>query len=344
MHKECHVKPRRSHPLVRRAVLPLIGVLALTIGASACGDDDDGADSLTVYSGRSEELVGPLLEQFESTSGVDVEVRYGDSAEVALLVQQEGEASPADAIITQSPTPLSILDDDGLLAELPKDLFSRVPTTFRDAEGANWMGISGRNRVLVINTDAVDEAEIPDSVFGLADERFAGRVAVAPENGSFQEFVAVAVAERGAEEVSAWLNAMADNDTQGYPSNSTIVDAVGRGEVDMGLVNNYYIARALAESPDLPIAVVNFPADDVGSLVLPSSGAILASSDNPGAAEELLSFLTEDSAQEYLAEENQEYPLAGSNAVTLDDAFPFPGTSADLAEVVNLISESDIGQ
>ena len=335
---------RRSHPLVRRAVLPLIGVLALTIGASACGDDDGDSDSLTVYSGRSEELVGPLLDQFESSSGIDVNVRYGDSAEVALLVQQEGEASPADAIITQSPTPLSILDADGLLAELPNDLFSRVPAAFRDADGANWMGISGRNRVLVINTESVDPAEIPGSVFGLADERFAGRVAVAPENGSFQEFVAVAVAERGADEVGEWLSAMADNDTQGYPKNSAIVDAVGRGEIDMGLVNNYYVARALAESPDLPIAIVNFPADDVGSLVLPSSGAVLASSDNATGAEDLLSFLTEDSAQQYLADENQEYPLAGSNAVTLDDAFPFPGTSADLAEVVNLISESGIGQ
>lgn len=325
-----------------RLTLPLIGLLVLIAGLSACGGDDDA--ELTVYSGRSEDLVGPILDRFEEESGIGTEVRYGDSAEVALLIEQEGDSSPADAVITQSPTPLSLLDQDGLLAPLPEDLFTRVPATFRDAEGSEWMGISGRNRVLVINTDRVDPSEVPDSVFDLADERFAGRVAVAPENGSFQEFVAVAVAERGADEVRAWLEAMAANDSPGYSSNSVIVDAVARGEVDMGLVNNYYIPRALEEAPDLPIAAVTFPGDDVGSLVLPSSAAVLAAADNPEAAEQLIRFLTDREAQTFFAEVNKEYALAGSDTVPLDDAFPFPGPGADLEEVANLISESNIGQ
>lgn len=322
--------------------LPLVGLLALIVGLSACGGGEDA--DLTVYSGRSEDLIGPIIERFEEETDLGVEVRYGDSSEVALLIEQEGESSPADAVITQSPTPLTFLDRDGLLAPIPNELFNRVPATFRDRDGSEWMGISGRNRVLVINTDQVDASEIPDSVFGLTDERFAGRVAVAPENGSFQEFVAVAVAERGEDEVRDWLEAMAANGSPGYSNNSSIVDAVARGEVDMGLVNNYYIPRALEEAPDLPIEAITFPGNDVGSLVLPSSAAILAAADNPEAAEQLIRFLTEPEAQTFFADVNKEYALAGSDTLPLEDAFPFPGPGADLELVANLISESDIGQ
>jgi iron(III) transport system substrate-binding protein len=55
-----------------------------------------GEGSLVVYSGRSEELVGPIFEQFEERSGIDVQVRYGETAELAATILEEGENSPAD--------------------------------------------------------------------------------------------------------------------------------------------------------------------------------------------------------------------------------------------------------
>ena len=103
--------------------------VALVAGVAGCGGgDDDGAGSgtLTVYSGREEELVAPLLEQFEQESGVDLEVRYGDSAELAATIAEEGDNSPADVFFAQDPGSLGALEQEGLLAELPEEILDRV--------------------------------------------------------------------------------------------------------------------------------------------------------------------------------------------------------------------------
>ena len=74
--------------------LATLAVLAAAIAAAGCGGNE--ADPLTVYSGREEELVAPLFEQFTEATGIGVEVRYGDSAELAAAISEEGDGSPAD--------------------------------------------------------------------------------------------------------------------------------------------------------------------------------------------------------------------------------------------------------
>ena len=45
-----------------------------------------GEQSITIYSGRSEDLIAPLLEQFTAETGIGVEVRYSDSASLAAQI------------------------------------------------------------------------------------------------------------------------------------------------------------------------------------------------------------------------------------------------------------------
>ena len=60
----------------------------LAVAAPACGSD---AEVLTIYSGRELSLIGPILEQFAEERGIDIEVRDGTTAEMALRVEEEGE-------------------------------------------------------------------------------------------------------------------------------------------------------------------------------------------------------------------------------------------------------------
>src|SRR5687768_16989681 len=138
------------------------GAAVLLLGiAAGCGGDDDGASdeagtsggdggggTVVVYSGREEELVAPLFELFEEESGVDVQVRYGDSAELAATITEEGGNSPADVYFAQDPGALGAVEGAGLLAELPDELLERVDERFRDPDG-HWVGTSGRARVIV---------------------------------------------------------------------------------------------------------------------------------------------------------------------------------------------------
>jgi len=111
-----------------------------------------GEGSLVVYSGRSEELVGPIFEQFEERSGIDVQVRYGETAELAATILEEGENSPADLFFAQDPGALGALDDEGRLTKLPEEILGRVPAEFK-ADDGDWVRTSGRSRVVAYYTE-----------------------------------------------------------------------------------------------------------------------------------------------------------------------------------------------
>jgi iron(III) transport system substrate-binding protein len=296
-------RPRRTS----RPALAVIGVvLVATLLASACTSD---GDRLTVYSGRTENLIGPLLEQFADETGIKVDVRYGSSDELALLLDEEGDRSPADVFISQSPGAVGFLTERDRLQPLGESVLELVDAENRSGEGS-WVGLSGRVRVLVYNTDELSEDELPDSVLDLTAEEYAGQVALAPDNGSFQDFVSGLRSDQGDDAAQAWLDGMAANDSPVYANNTAIVEAVGRGEVPMGLVNHYYNFRALAEDPSAPSANHSFAQGDIGNLLIDTAAGVLAASDRTEDADRLIEFLLSEVAQEFFSAETFEYPLS----------------------------------
>ena len=338
---------RRLPRLPRRATALLAALVLVAVAAPACSTD---GDRLTIYSGRTSDLISPLLEDFSEETGIAIDVRYGDSADLALLIDEEGDRTAADVFISQSPGAVGFLDEQGMLSELDPALLDRVDEQFRAGDG-QWIGLSGRVRVLVYNTELVEESELPDTVLELTDERYAGRVAVAPNNGSFQDFVTAMRLELGDEVATEWLDGMAANDAPTYSNNTAIVEAVTRGEVPMGLVNHYYLERSLAEDPDLPAVNHFFAEGDMGSLLITTGAAVVEGSDQAEDAQRLLEFLLSEQAQRYFAEETFEYPLARGvdpaesvppldsiNTTTID----LDGLGGGLARTAELIQDSGL--
>lgn len=278
------------------------------------GEVPEIGGELTVYSGRSEELVAPLLDCFEERSGVDIEVRYAGSDEMALQIAEEGDDTDADVFFSQTPGALGFLEGEGRLVELPTELLELVDDEYRSPTGS-WIGASGRVRTLVYNTENVEEGELPESIDGVVDSAWDGRLGVAPSNASFQDFIAAMYLERGEEGTAEFLSALAALEPRVEPNNVAIVDAVARGEIDAGLVNHYYGVQALGEDPDLPIANHFFPSGDLGSFVLVAGAGILdEGADHQEQAEAFVSFLLSPVAQAYFASETGEYPLGGGVA------------------------------
>lgn len=290
----------------------LMGALALT--AAACGTSEEpeaeSPQSLTLYSGRGEELVGPLIEQFEQDTGIEVEVRYADTADLASTIIEEGDRSPADVFWAQDAGALGAVAGAGRFAELPDGLLDLVEARYRSPEGL-WVGVSGRARVLVYNTENVPEDELPGSVLDLTDDQWRGRIGWAPTNGSFQAFVTALRMLRGDEAAREWLEGMQANGTRVYESNSPIVQAVAAGEIDAGLVNHYYLLELGEEDPGIAERAANhfFESGDPGNLVNVAGVGILASAQNTDAAERFVEYLLSRTGEQYFDEETIEYPL-----------------------------------
>jgi iron(III) transport system substrate-binding protein len=272
-----------------------------------------------VYSGRNEELVGPLLAMFTEATGIEVEVRYGDTAELAATILEEGANTPADVYYGQDAGALGALRAEGVLAELPTETLDLVEDRFKATDGT-WVGTSGRARVIAYNTDELTEDEVPDSVLDLTAPEWEGRVGWAPTNGSFQAFVTAMRVELGDEPAQAWLEDMVANGVQVYERNTAIVEAVAAGEIDLGLVNHYYLYQFLAEDPDYTAANAFLDGGDVGSLVNVAGAGVLTTTDQPDAAEQFVAYLLSEEAQRYFSTETYEYPLA--MGIAADDRLP----------------------
>ena len=287
-------------------------LLVLLLGAGCGGDDEDAAEggTLTVYSGREEEIVEPLFEQFTEETGIGVEVRYGDSAELAATLAEEGDNSPADIFFAQDAGSLGAAAEEGLLAELPGDALDRVDERFRDPDG-RWVGTSGRARVVAYNTEAVEEGDLPDTIFGFTDERWRGAIGVPPTNASFQAFVSAMRLAEGDERTREWLDGIRANEPKFYENNSSVLAALAAGEIEVGFVNHYYLGLLKEEDPDAPVANHFLEGDDPGALVNVAGVGIVDGTDDEDAARRFVEFLLSDDGQRFYPEEAEEaeYPL-----------------------------------
>jgi iron(III) transport system substrate-binding protein len=265
------------------------------------------AGNITLYSGRTEELVAPLIERFEEATNIEVEVRYGSSPEMAATLLTEGADSPADLFYSQDPASLGSVAE--LMAPLPESVLSLVPEAYRDPDGL-WVGITVRSRVLAFNPELVPDDQMPDSYKDLVDPEWSGRVGIAPTNGSFIAFVSAMILTEGEEATLAWLEGLAANDPITFDGNAPIAAAVDAGDVDVGLINHYYLLQLGAEQGETTGQNHFFAQADAGSLVMPSGISMLATAANPEAAAELVAFLLSSESQAYFAETNFEYPVA----------------------------------
>lgn len=301
--------------------------VATTAADTTAVNDTTGADgSLVLYSGRNENFVEPVVTAFTEETGIEVEVRYAGTSDLAATIVAEGAASPADVFWAQDPAFIGGLANQGLLAELPEDVLAKVDDEYVDGNG-RWVGITARSRVLVYNTDLVAEDELPATIWDLAEPAWSDRLGMAPTNGSFVAFVTGMVLTEGEERTREWLESVAANDPVVFDGNGPIVEAVVAGDVDAGLVNHYYLLQQIAEVGAVPAANHYFADGDPGGLVMATGAGVLASSDQPEAALELVTYLLSETSQTHFLE-LFEYPLV--------DGIGTPAGQVPLEELPNL--------
>lgn len=276
------------------------------------GTPGEGAadGTVTLYSGRDEALVQPLIDLFEEQTGIVVDVRYGNTAELGALLLEEGERTPADVFLSQDAGALGALSDAGLFATLPDDIAGAVPAGFTSTDGS-WVGVTGRARVVVYDGERFTADELPDTIDEYVTDEWNGRLGVATGNASFQSFVTALRVLEGEDGAAEWVNTLAANDPQLFENNRAILAAANEGVLDAGLINHYYWFASAAEAGiDNMRAQLKFlAAGDAGSMVNVTGAGLLTSAADDADALEFVRFLVSLEAQTYFVEQTYEYPL-----------------------------------
>ncbi|HET9846109.1 MAG TPA: extracellular solute-binding protein [Nitrospira sp.] len=270
------------------------------------------AEKLTVYSGRAERLIKPVLDEFSARTGVQVDLLSSGTTELVNRIKAEGDRTPADLFLTNDAGSLEQARVAGVLRPLNMlEVERAIPPQFRAPDNA-WIGLSGRFWIIVYNKTLVKPGELK-SLLDLGDPKWKDKLAI-PNAGSeyLQAGVSVIRATHGDAKTKQFLEGLKENaGRQVYQKSSQIVEAVAKGQAALGIVNHYYVYRHLAAQPSAPIAV--FMPDQqeagMGAIMNIAGVGIVKSTRHLETAKLLVEFLVAQAGQKLFADLDKEYPL-----------------------------------
>jgi iron(III) transport system substrate-binding protein len=334
-----------------------VGLAALTISGCSMASDNSAIDqeqietsTITVYSGRNENFISPFFDEFTAQTGINIEARYGDSAELAALLLEEGKNSPADVFLSQDAGAIGAVAAQDLFKTLDSGDISVVSEQFRDPN-SKWVGITGRSRIIAYNNKKYSESDLPKTIDELLDPKWSGKIAIAPTNASFQSFITAVVQLRGEEKTLEWLKGLNANNPQMFEKNSQMVEAIDQEVVDLGLTNHYYVAEVSQNlGREINVGISFFNNQDAGNLLNVSALGILQTSKKQEQSLKLVKYLLSKSTQEKFVNETYEYSLlngvAAPTGLPLLDQLGIPnvrlGQLTDVAKTQELLITSGL--
>jgi iron(III) transport system substrate-binding protein len=334
------------------AAVAACGVLA------ACGSGDpfggaSGSKTLTLYNGQHVQTTQSLVAAFERQTGIHVQIRNNDEGALANQIAAEGANSPADLFYTENSPPLEILQAKGLLSQVDPVTLQHTPGRYNSAQG-DWVGVSGRVSMIVYNPRLIKASQLPRKISELAQPRYRGKLALAPQETDFQPMVTAYDKAYGRAATLHWLSRVKSNAAGHiYSDNETVTADVNKGAVAFGVINQYYWWRMRAEigPGSMHSQLARFAPGDPGYVINVSGAAVLKSSKHQAAAQRFLAFLVSKKGQEIIAHpgtgQNEslsfEYPLASGVTTTVPEVpfgslRPYPITVGQLGTGASAIA------
>jgi iron(III) transport system substrate-binding protein len=272
------------------------------------------AAEVNVYSGRQEELIKPLLQQFTAKTGVKVNLITGKPDELISRMASEGRNSPADVLISTDVGRLYRAQQQGLLQPIDSPvLTSKIPAHLRDP-GQQWFGLTVRARPIVYVPGKVDPSQI-NRLEDLADAKWKGRICIRSSDHIYnQSMIAAMIASIGEEKTLAFTKGLVANFAQPPKGGDRDqIKAAVAGVCDIAIANSYYLAAMHDDAKDAAIAKqvkVLWPNQaDRGAHINISGAAVAKHAKNKAQAQQLLEFMVDAESQRWYATTNHEYPV-----------------------------------
>lgn len=294
---------------MRRRATALALVLAFALLAGCGGTQPTATKELIIYSGRNEQFVQPLIREFEKNTGIKVTLRAGGASELANAILEEKNNPRADLFIANDAGALELLRMKGALEPNNSAAAAKVPADLRAPDGA-WVGVSGRTRVIMYNTNLVKESELPRSWSDLTDPKWKGQIAMATsKNESVTAQVTAMRLTQGDQATEAWLKGLLANNVKTLSGHTAVRQAVGKGEFKLGIVNNYYFHLEKKAGSPVGVVIPDQGANAPGTLMNVAGVGLVKGAKNLAAGRQFVDFLLTPESQKLFAEVNFEIPV-----------------------------------
>lgn len=299
--------------------------IAVFAGLAACspqGEDVEITGEVNLYSSRHYDTDLALYEDFTRETGIKVNRIEAGADALIERVSSEGEFSPGDLLITVDAGRLWRAEEAGILTPVDSEVLNeRIPASLRHPDGL-WFGLSTRARVIIYNKETGAPAPLA-TYDDLANPAHRGSICVRSSSNIYNiSLLASIIAHDGPQKAQEWAKGIVANFARPPQGNDTAnIEAVAAGECKISVVNSYYLARYAtddAEGKKVMDAIgIIFPnQDSTGTHVNVSGAGLLKHAPNRENAIRFLEYLTQEKAQGYFANGNNEYPAVPGIAPT----------------------------
>lgn len=293
-------------------------LISLTAVLSAAGNNDTPAENsrvVNVYTHRHYDTDKELFALFTEKTGIQVNVVKAKADQLIERLNNEGENTPADVLITVDAGRLYKAKSMDLLQSVESEKLSALPARYRDSEN-HWFGLTKRARIIAYNKETVDPSEL-STIEALTEEQWNGRVVIRSSTNIYnQSLMAAMIASEGKDAAKAWAEGMVNNMAREPKGNDRDqMKAVAAGIADVAVVNTYYLGKLLTSSKPEEVEVgkkmgIFFPnQSDRGTHINVSGAGVTKHAKNRENAILFIEFLASIEAQEKFASGNYEYPV-----------------------------------
>jgi iron(III) transport system substrate-binding protein len=284
----------------------LVAVFAVSV-STGCGCSTETAppDEVVVYAALDREFSEPVLDDFAQKTGIKVLPKYDiestKTVGLTAAIMAESARPRCDVFWNNEILNTLRLEEKGLVETYQSPVAADYPQMYRSPSGA-WHGFAGRARVLIVNTDLVEEDERPESIYDLADPKWKGKVGIArPVAGTTASHVACLFAALGEEKAKEFLRSLLANDVQILGGNKQVAIAAATGQIAFGLTDTDDAIFEIEKANPVAIVYPDREEGQLGTLFIPNTLAIIKKGPHPEAAKKLVDFLLSPEVESKLA-------------------------------------------
>ena len=276
-------------------------VISVGLVLGGCGGKSN--NEVVIYTALDQVFSEPLLMEFEEETGITVKAVYDvEATKTVGLVNRliaEKNNPQCDVFWNNEIVRTIVLKNRNVLTPYISPSTKDIPSRFKDPDGY-WAGFGARARILIVNTELIEEGEDPESIFDLIKPEWKGKFCLAyPLFGTTATHAAALFVTLGSEKAEAYFRNLKDNGVIIVDGNSTSKDRVAAGELEVGFTDTDDANVALTQGK--PIRMVFPDQDGIGTLLIPNTVCLIKNSPNPENGKRLIDYILSKAVESKLA-------------------------------------------